>query len=207
MGAPISLGLAADRGAGNPNYRLDVGGVLGRSVTVWGQNLVPFFLVGLCVYSPVLLTLGGLAATDTRMPLLQKLLELVANFLNLILAGAVTYGVFQQLHGRRADLGDVLRTRLARLGTVWGAAFLSGLVTAIGLCMLVVPGLVAITMLWVAVPVAVIESPGASASLERSRELTSGNRWRVFAIALVVGVTVFLAAMVVAVALGAVAGE
>lgn len=47
---------------------------------------------------------------------------------------------------------------------------------------LVVPGLVLYTMWWVAVPVAVLERPGAVASLRRSAELTKGFRWRIFAL-------------------------
>ena len=35
-------------------------------------------------------------------------------------------------------------------------------------------------MWWVAIPVAVIERPGAIASLQRSAELTRGRRWQVF---------------------------
>ena len=35
-------------------------------------------------------------------------------------------------------------------------------------------------MLWVCVPVVVVERSGAYASLGRSRELTKGNRWPIF---------------------------
>ena len=49
-------------------------------------------------------------------------------------------------------------------------------------CMcLIVPGLILATWYWVAVPVAVIESPGSRAALTRSKQLTEGNRWPVFA--------------------------
>jgi hypothetical protein len=39
-------------------------------------------------------------------------------------------------------------------------------------------------MWWVAIPVAVIERPGAMASLRRSAYLTAENRWRVFGLIL-----------------------
>ena len=40
--------------------------------------------------------------------------------------------------------------------------------------------------LWVAIPVAVIERPGAIASLQRSFALTAGNRWKILGVFLLV---------------------
>src|SRR5689334_3465056 len=61
--------LHAREMTGDPNFRVDVGSVLARTLSVWGRNLVPFCLVGLVVYSPVLLGLGAIAASGTSMPL------------------------------------------------------------------------------------------------------------------------------------------
>src|SRR5262249_11459126 len=41
-------------------------------------------------------------------------------------------------------------------------------------------------MLWVAIPVAVVERPGMFRSLSRSRELTRGFRWRLLGVLLVI---------------------
>jgi hypothetical protein len=202
----ISLGLTGDVANGNPNYALDVGGVLGRTFGVWGANLVPFCLVGLVVHSPVLLALVLIGLSGTSQPLLVILLDFLSSFLTLVLTGAVTYGVFQELRGADSSAGEILRLGLSRLGTVFLTGLLSGLATFLGFCALIVPGFVLLSMWWVAVPVAVIESPGASASLSRSNALTEGNRWRVLAVALVIGTGVLVVTILLTAALTALAG-
>jgi len=62
------------------------------------------------------------------------------------------------------------------------------------------------------VPVAVVEAPGASAAVSRSYELTTGNRWRVFGIVLVVmsaffGIAILIGGVVEIVGLGEVEGD
>jgi hypothetical protein len=187
---------------GDPNFRLDVGSVLSRTLSIGGANIVSFVVVGLVVQSPVLLGLGGIAVSGESMPIAQKLLDMLSNLLTLILTGAVTYGVFQALRGEPAGVGDVLRFGLARLGTVWWTAILTGLATMLGILCFLIPGLVLMTRFWVAVPVAVIEAPGASQAIDRSADLTAGNRWRVFALALISGVIVFAFTMLAGAAFG-----
>jgi hypothetical protein len=51
-------------------------------------------------------------------------------------------------------------------------------------------------MNWVAVPVAVIEQPGSTASLSRSQDLTSDTRLAVFAVILVIGMIVGVVSVV-----------
>jgi hypothetical protein len=45
--------------------------------------------------------------------------------------------------------------------------------------LLIVPGIFALTVIFVFVPVCVVEGCGPLRSLERSRELTKGYRWRI----------------------------
>jgi len=119
------------------------------------------------------------------MPLLKSGLDLIASLFHLALSGGITYGVFQQLRGQPVGVGDLVRVGYSRLGTVWVTAFMAGVVTALGFCALVIPGLILLVRYWVAVPVAVIESPGGNASLSRSVELTAGSRWPIFGVLLV----------------------
>jgi hypothetical protein len=191
----------------DPNFRLDVGSVLGRTFGVWGANLVPFTLVGIVVKSPVLLGLGIIALAGNPVPAVEGILGLVSNVLTLILTGGVTYGVFQHIRGERATTGEVLRLGMSRLGTVWATGILAGLAVMLGLCALVVPGLILLTRFWLAVPVAVIETPGASASLTRSTELTEGNRWRIFAVAGLMWLVQAVVSVLLGVAIGVAAGS
>jgi hypothetical protein len=61
-----------------------------------------------------------------------------------------------------------------------------GIVVAIGLLLLVIPGLIWLAMFFVAFPACVVERLGPIESMTRSAELTKGVRWRVFAVVLVV---------------------
>ena len=112
-------------------------------------------------------------------------------------------------------MGDALRVGLWRMIPVVGVAILVGLVLALavipvvlgsllgieplGVLLAGVWGLLVMTVLWVAVPVAVVERPGIVASLRRSAALTSGYRWKVFAIIILLALINILVAMVVGV--------
>lgn len=205
MSSQLDISLSASPTV-NTEYQLDVGSVLARTVSVWSRNLIPFVIVGIVVNSPVLLGFLLLGFSGSSSPLAVRLLDLLSNVLTLIMTGAVTYGVFQALHDRPGDVGEILRKGVNRLGAVWVTGFLMGLGVGLGFCALIVPGLVLMTRWWVAVPVAVIESLGATAALSRSSELTEGNRWRVFALLLVTGGAVLVTTLIVGALLGAADG-
>ena len=67
----------------------------------------------------------------------------------------------------------------------------------IGFFLLVVPGFMLLTM-FVIIPVCVVEGLGPIQSLGRSRQLTKGYRWRIFALYLIPGVIIGIAGVVLA---------
>jgi len=67
-------------------------------------------------------------------------------------------------------------------------SILVALLTMIGYVMLIIPGIIISMALAVAIPVVVAEEKGILAALERSAELTKGNRWGVFGVMFVVGI-------------------
>jgi uncharacterized membrane protein len=86
---------------------------------------------------------------------------------------------------------------------VFIVSFRVGLWILLGLLLLVVPAIIWYCALFVAVPAIVVESnlDGSGHALQRSRVLTKGSRWAVFAVLLVVWVVAFVvsgAAVVVA---------
>ena len=81
-----------------------------------------------------------------------------------------------------AAIGASLRHGLRIVFPVLGVALLSVLMMMLSAIALVIPMFIVMTMFWVAIPAAVVERPGVIASLKRSAELTTGNRWRVFGI-------------------------
>jgi hypothetical protein len=85
-------------------------------------------------------------------------------------------------------------------------AFLAGLITGVGFMLIVVPGIIAAVMLWVAIPVAVVERPGVIASLKRSADLTKGFRWTIFGILFAIGLVLIVITMILSFALLSAAG-
>jgi len=182
--APGSLGtLEAEVPRRDPKFHLSAGSAVARTFRLWGTNFFALFALGALVKSPAFAVRGLIAVLAD--PEIREGLSIVANLVTLIfsviLEGAVAYFVIGQIVGSRATIAVAVRTALACGGTMVGAAFLAGLAVLPGCACLVVPGLILATWLWVAVPVVVIESPGAAAALTRSRQLTSDNRWPVFA--------------------------
>lgn len=190
----VNLGLAdPGAGRGNPAYELDLGRVLRQSFSVTWSNLLPFYLVGLAVYAPVILLLG-LAATlpvsDDAARIMTTASDLLERLLGFVLAGALSYGVIENLRGRRPAIGQTVGVGLRSGGRVFVVGLMSGIATAVGLVLCIVPGIIVYCMLWVAVPVAVVEQAGVMEAMDRSQHLTAGTRLGVFAVNLVIGVLV-----------------
>jgi hypothetical protein len=93
---------------------------------------------------------------------------------------AMTYGAFQDIRGRPFALSASFRRGLKRFIPVLGAAICALILILVGFVLLVVPGFIALTVIFVFVPVCVVEGCGPLRSLDRSRELTKGYRWRIF---------------------------
>jgi len=186
---------------GGEQFRIGV--VLGQSSKILVKNIVPFGLLYLAVNAPsslYALRLAGSIDADNDPGV--RLLGLAEAFIGLIAAAAITYATVQELRGRRVGFGEFFGRGLAQAGAAIRVALLSGLLLVLAFIALVIPGLVLYTMWWVAIPVAVIERPGAVASLRRSASLTAGNRWRVFGVVL----CFFVASILVGLLLGMLIG-
>jgi hypothetical protein len=176
----------------DPTFRLSAGGVLEQTFRVWGTNLLALSVLGLLVTSPALAVMGLIAVLGGDDPeihtVLSSLLTLPRLILSVILEGAVTYSVFGQLRGSPPSLAAALGTGLSRGNAVLGAGLLVGLAILPACMCLIVPGLILATWFWVVIPVVLSESTGARASLMRSKELTKGSRWPIFACMCFLGV-------------------
>ena len=160
-----------------------VGSVLGRSFSILFKNIVPFGLLSVVVMAPTyifaiavnpMIYLG-----ESGSPMVTLAINVIETLLSYLVYGALVYGTFQELRGRRASLGDCFSRGMAVMFPIFGVAIVVGLLTGLATLALVIPGLIVATMLWVAIPAAVIEKTGLS-SLARSSELTKGHRWKVF---------------------------
>jgi hypothetical protein len=115
-----------------------------------------------------------------------------------ITQGALVRATVAHSQGRESSFAESISAGL----TVIVPLFLTGLVSAIGIglatILLIVPGVMLYCAWVVATPAVVAEGLWPLAALERSRELTSGARWKVFAILLILMVAYWILSGVVA---------
>jgi hypothetical protein len=152
---------------------------------------IAFVIYVVAAIIAALLSLAGVIGS-----LLALIVELFAGFL---LQAALVKSV-QDIRDGRVDLsvGQTVSAALPDIWTVAAASILAGIAIAIGLVLLIVPGLWLITIWAVIIPVIIIERSGALASFGRSRQLVRGHGWHVFGTL----VLVFIIELVVDIVLG-----
>jgi hypothetical protein len=165
--------------------QFSAGAVLARSVGIWAKNLVPFIVISLIANIPALLYTWLAGGSVQGVKTWSSAIGIVGLLTGNIATGAIVYGVLMQLRGQAASIGHCISVGVGRMFPIIGVAICAGLAVGVGFVLLIVPGLIVMTMLYVAVPVAVVERPGVFASLNRSSQLTEGNRWPVFGVVFV----------------------
>lgn len=110
--------------------------------------------------------------------------------------GAMTRVTVSACEGRRATLGESFAAAVRVLLPLIGLSILLGLGIALGMVLLIVPGVILILMWSVAAPSLVIERQGVMAAFRRSAELTKGSRWKILGLFVVIGVIYWLASWV-----------
>jgi hypothetical protein len=171
---------------------------LGLSFKAWFHNFIPFTLLTAVLYAPVVIWLATYDASNiTDVEALadayfgRPIYVLIG--LSTLLAPMITYRVIQDLNGQKVSM--LTSMKFGMRGILPAVMF-----TIVSLLLQKVPGGVIVncvmTCLWfVAMPAAVAERLGPFAAFARSSQLTSGRRWGIFGmmllIALMAGVLLF----------------
>ena len=161
-----------------------VGAVLSQAATILSRNFLTFFILTVIPTLPNLLFLGGagLRGAEGRAPgsagLLVGIGVLLAIVLSVISQAVVLYAAFQSMRGRPVQAMESVQKGLTRVIPIIGVAICMMIAIGIGFLLLVIPGLIAFAMFFVALPVCVVERLGPIRSLSRSAQLTKGHRWR-----------------------------
>jgi hypothetical protein len=167
---------------GTGDFRM--GAVISRSRSMLWRHFPTFFVAGLIASSPSLLLAFTLTAEPADEELLSHLLWILFILVSLMMfstigQAVVIHAVFQDMRRGPVRLVESLNVVLRRFWPLIGLAF-AGLLTLVGLMLVIVPGLILSTLWFVGVPACIIEQLGAWTSLRRSLELTRGHRWKVF---------------------------
>ena len=166
------------------NAKLDTARVFERIFEIYSQQFTLLVPAALVLFVPVAIVDGLVLASGGGLALLiSTAVALIATYWY---QGMVVEAVRDILDGRRDQtIGGLFSSASPFIGQLLGAGILAGIGIAIGLLLLIVPGLFLITIWAVVVPVIVIERSGILAAFGRSRELVRGNGWQVFGVIVV----------------------
>lgn len=102
--------------------------------------------------------------------------------------GALVRATIAHSEGRESSIADSVTAGLRAIVPLMALSVMVVVVDMVGLMFLIVPGIIFFCVLAVASPALVAEGIGPIAAMGRSRYLTSGARWKVFGMSLVVAI-------------------
>jgi hypothetical protein len=185
--------------------RIEPGRVIGEAFETYRDNAGALLGVAVVILGVVGIANGLLRTSDSvLLALVASIISLVAHVLY---TGYVVKVVQDVRDGHRDDtVGDLLSAAAPYIGTLILNGILYGIAVAIGLFLVIVPGLILITIWAVVAPAIVVENRGVIEAFGRSRDLVRGNGWNVFGVILIAFLIV-LAVYVVATLIGAAIGN
>lgn len=175
--------------------KVSVGSVFSRVFGIYGGQASTLIPVAFALFLVVGILQGLLPGI---LGLIAALASVVAS---LFYTGMVVKLVEDVEDGRRDHTaGELMKSVTPVVGPLFIAGLIVGVGVAIGLLLLIVPGLILLTIWAVVGPVVVVERAGVTDALGRSRALVRGNGGSVFLVILVS----FLITFVVSAVLGAI---
>jgi hypothetical protein len=181
---------------------MQIGAVLGQAWDLYKRFLKEFFLTAFIVFL-VLDLLSALAASASGdgvgAGIFWGLIAFAVGVVGYFWVQAALVELVRDVRDGRADRSvmETYRAVQPHLVAVIIAGILAAIGIAIGLILLIVPGLFLLTIWSMLVPVIVIEGKSAGESFTRSREVVRGNGWNVFGLILVTFLLVGIASAVI----------
>jgi hypothetical protein len=181
--------------------KIDMGRVVQRGFETLARNLpaylliaalltgLPSFILQVVALEDAANTVGG--AASWAVYLVGWLVSVLGGYL---LQGAIVRSSLRDLGGMPAEIGRSLLISLRLVLPLLLLSIVVSVLTGIGFLLLIVPGIMVFVAFSVAVPVLVEERPGVFGSMQRSRDLTRGSRWRIFILCVIFYVLYFLLA-------------
>ena len=167
------------------NAKLDTARVFERIFEIYRDQFTLLIPAALVVFVPVAVASGLIYAGDVGVfgALIVAGIGTIATYW---FQGMVVEAARDILDGRRDHtVGSLVRSAAPVVFPLVIAGILAGIAIAIGLVLLIVPGLFLLTIWAVLAPVIVIERSDVMNAFGRSRELVRGNGWQVFGVIVV----------------------
>jgi hypothetical protein len=185
---------------------LDIGKVLTEGLNVLAQNFGTFFLLALLLQGvpQALAAWGQVMGAGNPLGGAFAAIGGLASIVTIpMLHCALIFGSMRALDGQPAGMNECLHAGTQRWLFMLGLSIGAGLLIALGLILLVVPGVLLALRWCVAGPVLVLEGRGIAGSMGRSADLTRNRRGSIFLLFLIFfGIQFVLQAVLGAVGLG-----
>lgn len=128
---------------------------------------------------------------------LAFIIAILSWIIGTVVSGILIKSASDIIEKGKTSLSDSFKFAVSKLPSLLVASLIVGILTMLGLLLLIIPGIIVSIMFYLVIPVIVIEGKGALESLTRSRELVS-NRWlKTFALSLIIGLIIGVLAFVV----------
>ncbi|WP_293682358.1 YciC family protein [uncultured Phenylobacterium sp.] len=182
--------------------RFDIARVIQQTFAVLGRNIVTFGILGI-VLTGIPTAILGYFQFGMAQDMLQDMRGgsysfppgmMSASFLGglaglittAILQGALIHATVQDLNSQPQSVGASLAVGLRNFLSLIVVTILLALGIALGMVLLIVPGVMLACAWCVAVPALVADRTGIFGAFSRSAELTRGNRWQIFGLIVIV---------------------
>jgi hypothetical protein len=184
--------------------RRDVGALLRDSLAVFTRHWLLFIALSAVVVVPAELIVEGIgmnmltSSYDDSPSLVEAAIPSVVEFLVVtpIIAAICIYALHQIADGHRPSAGQVLVAGFEAFTPLFAAVVLAAVGIALGLLVLIVPG-VYLAVRWYFVPQSVvIEGVRGTQALARSGMLVTGFWWRTFGLVLLANVLIAIPAFI-----------
>jgi hypothetical protein len=190
--APVAIVIShTDMQGETMENEFTIGQVLGKSFNIFGKNFG--FMLIVAALSTIPDFIIELMPQESMLVLASTVIN---NWVGLFFQGIVVFGVFQHLTGKRMVFADSFNVAMRCFFPLLLTSIVVGFLTSLGFLLLIIPGVIISLMMWVAVPVVIVERGGVGHALQRSKDLTTGYRSRIFMISLIMGVITIVAVMI-----------
>ncbi len=181
---------------------MEIGDVLGEAWGLYKRFFWQFFLTAFVVFVVLDLfsALADAAGGDSVLAhLFWILISAIVGIVGYFWVQGALVELVRDVRDGRADrtIGEIYQSVGPRLPALIVGGILAGIGIAIGLVLLIVPGLFLLTIWSMLVAVIVIEGKSAGEAFGRSREIVRGHGWEVFGLVIVTFILVEVASRVI----------
>lgn len=182
----------------------DISALFADALGVYARNAGVFLALSAAVVVPVHLVVEGIgmeqltSGYDADLSPAETAIPTAVSFLVVapLMAAMCIHALLRVGHGERPRVGPALTSGLEAFAPVLLAVVLAGLGIAVGLLLLILPGVYVAVRWYLAPQVVVVDGARGTEALRRSAELVRGAWWRTFALVLLANLAALLPAFI-----------